>query len=422
MILQGYPYDTLKKYEPFLWLNPEFNPSCDPVEIDDLRKIEDAAHRLDRFRSYILKAFPETASQHGKIESPIVPLNHIKRYFEGQGVTVPGSLLIKRDDALPISGSIKARGGIYEVLKLAETIALREGLITLDSDYSALLNPEVTAVLSQWHVLVGSTGNLGLSIGIMSAKLGFNVQVHMSQDAKAWKMDLLKEKGAQVIAHPGDYSLAVESARTTATEQANSYFVDDENSEDLFWGYAVGGIRVKESLLEQGIEIDETRPLYVYLPCGVGGGPGGVALGLKAVFGEHVHIYFVEPTHAPCMLLGMASGLHEDITIEDIGLELKTHADGLAVGRPSGFVGRKLLPYLEGIATVEDKVLYDYLRAMVDYEAMWLEPSALAGFAGLVELMTTQSINASEPVHLIWSTGGGMVPEHIRESYYQTHL
>lgn len=51
----------------------------------------------------------------------------------------PGQLLLKRDDELPIAGSVKARGGIYEVLKHTEDLALAAGLITLESDYSELL-------------------------------------------------------------------------------------------------------------------------------------------------------------------------------------------------------------------------------------------------------------------------------------------
>ena len=63
----------------------------------------------------------------------------------------------------------------------------------------------------------------------------------------------------------------------------------------------------------------------------------GVCFGLKLVFGDNVHCFFVEPTQAPGMLVGMSTGLNHEIPMQDIGLTGLTHVDGLVVGRPSGF-------------------------------------------------------------------------------------
>lgn len=104
--------------------------------------------------------------------------------------------------------------------------------------------------------------------------------------------------------------------------------MDGEPPKNLFLGYAVAAKRLVGQLAGLDIHVDKEHPLFVYLPCGVGGAPRGITFGLKSIFGDHVHCFFVEPVKSPCMALGMISGKNSDICVQNIGLSGKTHADG----------------------------------------------------------------------------------------------
>ena len=426
----------IREEKEVFWMNPDKTNCQEAMKHIELtmENVNDAEKRLERFAPFIMKCFPETRNRNGLIESVLTPIPKMKELLnEKYQSNLEGTLLLKQDSHLAIAGSIKARGGIYEVLKHTEDLALENGLLKPEDSYEKLTDEECRKFFKNYTIQVGSTGNLGMSIGIMSAAVGYQVIVHMSVDAKQWKKDILRSHGVTVKEYESDYSEAVKNGRALSDQDPKSYFVDDENSRTLFLGYAVAAKRLKKQLDEQKATVDEEHPLFTYIPCGVGGAPGGVSFGLKLVFGDNVHCFFVEPTQAPCMLVGMSTGLNHEISVQDIGLTGLTHADGLAVGRPSGFVGGVMKYLLSGEFTVRDAKLYDYMRDLLDTEAIFLEPSACAAFQGPVHMEKSEITEnyllenhlkekMKNVTHIAWATGGNLVPEEIREEYKKTYL
>lgn len=415
----------LKKYEKLVWSNPalasveEILPAL-PLSEKDVMQAE---KRWQRFAPLLTVLFPETASSSGLIESPLLEIDKMKRAMEMHwGFSIPGKLYIKCDNQLPVAGSIKARGGIYEVLKHAEQLAIENNLLSEGEDYRRMASKEFKDFYGQHAIVVGSTGNLGLSIGIIGAALGFRVTVHMSADAKAWKKELLRKKGVEVIEYASDYSKAVEEGRKQSEGDPKSYFVDDEQSQELFLGYSVAAYRLKKQLEQQNIPVNASNPLIVHLPCGVGGAPGGITFGLKLIFGEHVHCYFAEPTHSPCMLMGLMTGENERIKVQEFGIDNITDADGLAVGAPSALATKLVGKWIEGIYTVADEELYPILALLKDQENLQIEPSASAAFLGVVRLFAEGREKpkwiGTKATHIAWATGGIFVPADHMENFY----
>ena len=121
------------------------------------------------------------------------------------------------------------------------------------------------------------------------------------------------------------------------------------------------------------------------------------------------------------MTIGMMTGLHDEVSVADFGLDNQTAADGLAVGTPSAFVGKTMEPLLEGCYTISDETMFKLLTMLADAEDIRLEPSALAGMTGPIQVIRNEvpMANAPTATHLVWGTGGSMVPENEMNMYYE---
>nr|WP_256115689.1 D-serine ammonia-lyase [Shinella lacus] len=282
--------DDVLAARPTLWTNPLYRDNAIgdaslPLTPDH---VDEAQANWARLAPLLETCFPELKATAGAIRSNLIELEALRDAL-GYGGAEFGRVFVKADSALPVAGSIKARGGVYEVFVFAEALARREGLLKDGQDIGDLAGAEAKALFSRHTIAVGSTGNLGLSVGVAARALGFKATVHMSSDAKAWKVERLRKLGVEVVQHEADYTTAVENARLVAESDPSIYFVDDEQSRQLFLGYSVAALELAEQLHAQSIVVDAEHPLFLYLPCGIGGAPGGVTYGAKKVFGDFVH-------------------------------------------------------------------------------------------------------------------------------------
>ncbi|MCK5153953.1 MAG: D-serine ammonia-lyase [Spirochaetales bacterium] len=420
--------EMIKNQKPLLWVNPSKLSSKKSLSKQFLTftDIKDAEDRLQRFAPLLIKLFPELEASKGIIDSELIKISNMAELYSAEETGLLSNIYVKADHSLAVSGSIKARGGFYAVFVIIEKILSEHGISV--SNLLSKSFDDIRSLFASRSLVVGSTGNLGLSIGLMGRAFGLNVTVHMSLDAKEWKKKKLRDIGATVVEHESDYSEACRVARTSANESRGIYFIDDENSTDLFLGYSAAASMLLRQLKKKNIIVDSDHPLFVYIPCGVGGAPGGITFGLKHIFRDNVHCFFAEPVEAPAMMLGLVTGKNSSVSIKDIGLTLDTCADGLAVGTPSEFVATSMNTLLDGCFTLEDNVMLNYLKEFYDKYGTKIEPSAAAGFAGPEYLLNSETgkryliqnkIDPEKITHIIWTTGGSMEPEEEFQRNYR---
>lgn len=392
----------------------------DPQDLPDSAgrsAVLEAAERWRRFAPLLAALFPADIPD-GIVESPVVPVARLVARCANP--LAPAGLadrtFVKADHALPLAGSIKARGGLYAVLCIAERSARAAGWLRPGDDPAALATPAARQFFAAERVIVGSTGNLGFAVGLAARALGFEAVVHMSHDAREWKKRRLRTLGVTVVEHRSDYTTAVTAARLTAQGVPGAHFVDDERSADLFFGYAASAPHFAAQMAERGIAVDGARPLCVYLPCGVGGAPAGVLFGLRAVLGPHVWGFYAEPTASPCMLMRLL-GCPASASVYDLGLDNQTAADGLAVARASDFAVERVGSQVMGAYTVSDAQMFAWIAAGAEEEGLRLEAAAATGFAGALDQVWRLAAFAplrerlAGATHVIWTTGGARLPD-----------
>lgn len=419
-------------------VNPNHSNDLRDIERQSITRadIQKARELLDRAKPLFRKLWPNDKTLmdwEGLIESPLVPAQKLRKEMGGTG-----TWLLKRDDDLPVAGSIKGRGAFFAVLEHAEKLAIKEGLIAKGHDLGSLSSAEARAIFSEYKIAVGSTGNLGMGIALLAAALGFDAKVYLSEEAADWKKKRLTDHGSSIHEHNGNFKEALQKGRddcaaANEAKPGSAYFVDDEDSKALSVGPTVAGLRMKEQLERQGIRIGANQPLFVYIPTGVGGGPSGVLRGLVDAYQDeglhqHVHGILVQPKQCASVLARLSIPDKDNtkpVDVYHLGLSNKSpRGDGMAVPQASELAFANLQVNAVGAMTVSDEDMLRNTARLHKTEGITIETTAAASINGPKwctseagrEYIKKNGMEKAMPnaVHVMWFTGGGKVPEDTK--------
>ena len=242
----------------------------------------------------------------------------------------------------------------------------RTGSFKIRGAYTRLarLSPEERAR----GVVAASAGNHAQGVALAAQMLGIHATVFMPEGAAIPKVGATRGYGAEVrlVGETIEGSIAAAGA---FAEHTGAVFVHPFDHPDVIAGQGTVGLE----LLEQ---VPDVRTVLV---CTGGGGLlGGVAAAVKAKRPD-VRVVGVQAANAAAWPASLAAGRPQALT------EMRTIADGIAVGRPGEVTFPQVAALVDEILTVGEEAISRALLHCLERAKLLVEPAGAAGVAALLE-------------------------------------
>ncbi len=273
---------------------------------------------------------------------------------------------LKLENLQPIR-AFKIRGGINYMLKMRDE-AVKRGVIT------------------------ASTGNHAQSIAYAGMLFGVDVKIVMPHGISSYKVEAVKELGAEVIFHGSYY------------EQAREYAEKLAEKENILYVHAINEPLLYEGVATMHLEIIEEKPDIdvVINPIGGGSGAAGACIVHKTINPE-IKVIGVQAEGAPAFYKSWISG--EIVRTDGV----KTEAEGLATATAYELPLKIMRGRLDDIVLVSDGEMRDAIKEIFVATGQVAE---MAGAASTAAAFKIREKLRGKKVALVLS-GGNINPEDL---------
>jgi len=253
-----------------------------------------------------------------------------------------GEVRIKAEN-LQRTGSFKARGAYVRLSRLSEEERAR-------------------------GVVAASAGNHAQGVALAAQLVGTRATVFMPEGAPIPKERATRGYGAEVV-FTGTYLEDALVAAREFSERTGAVLIHPFDHEDIIAGQGTVGLEVLEQLPEAAC---------VVVPTGGGGLLAGVALAVKALRPD-VRVVGVQAKDAAAYPGSLEAGRPTPLE------QMRTMADGIAVGRPGDLTFAAVRDHVDDVVTVSEDSLARAVLALAERAKLVSEPAGAAAVAAILD-------------------------------------
>jgi len=301
-----------------------------------------------------------------------------------------GSLQYKDESFRFGLNAFKALGGTYAVGKvLLNYIEKQSGR---QADFKTLAEGGYKDLISDITVTCASAGNHGRAVAAGAKHFGCHAVIFLPNDAADEREQMIKDTGADIIRHTGDYDDTLVVAENTAREK-NWIVISDTawpGYEDIPQTVMIGYTVMIAEAVDQLMATKQPLPTHVFIQGGVGGVAAAVAGYLADRYGTaRPMVIVVEPEAADCLYNSSRQGRLSESTGSG-----KTFMGPLNCRAPSSIAWAILSKHADAFMTISDAMAQDVINQLKtpigDDPLILVGPAGCASTAGLCHVADSE--------------------------------